>query len=25
VDTIKDVNEVAAEFQGRLLSLFRER
>jgi NDP-sugar pyrophosphorylase family protein len=24
VDTIKDVNEVAAEFQGRLLSLFRE-
>lgn len=25
VDTVKDVNEVAAEFQGRLLSLFRER
>lgn len=24
VDTIKDVNEVAAEFQGRLLSIFRE-
>ena len=24
VDTIKDVNEVAAEFQGRLMSLFRE-
>ncbi len=24
VDTIKDVNEVAAEFQGRLLTLFRE-
>jgi NDP-sugar pyrophosphorylase family protein len=24
VDTIKDVNEVAAEFQGRLLSLFRD-
>jgi NDP-sugar pyrophosphorylase family protein len=24
VDTIKDVNEVAAELQRRLLSLFRE-
>jgi NDP-sugar pyrophosphorylase family protein len=24
VDTIKDMNEVAAEFQGRLLSIFRE-
>ena len=24
VDTIKDVNEVGAEFQGRLLSIFRE-